>query len=113
MHHAVFRLLAIKLDLEDLLVHSVTACFCDACDCTPSSWWQHDLVVVEKRILENTSENITTSDVIANLELAGRKVPLLGSTEGRHVDTTRNVDALGLVGDTLEWSLDTIVNGFP
>ena len=68
-------------------------------------------MLAEQRVLEDGTENITTSDVVANLKVAGREVSLLLAVERRQIDTTRNVDRVRLVGDSLEGTLDTIVDG--
>lgn len=92
VHHAVFRLLSVKLDLENLLIDSVAAGLGDSGDGTACSWGKEDLVVVEKGVLVDGTEDITTSYVVADLEVAGLEVPLLGAVQGRDVDTAGNVD---------------------
>jgi len=111
LHHAVLGLLALEFNLEDLLVDGVASSLGDAGDGAASSGRKEDLVVAEQRVLPDGTENVTTSDVVANLVASRLEVPLSLTVQGGHVDTTRNVDAVGDVRDTLERALNTIVNG--
>jgi hypothetical protein len=111
VHHAVLSLGAIEVKLQDLLVHSIAALIGDAGNGTLGARWEQDLVLTEKTVLEDGTEDVTTSDVVADLELAWGEVPLLLAVESGKVDTAGNVDAVGVVGDTLERALDTVVDG--
>jgi hypothetical protein len=111
VHHAVLGFGAIEVKLQNLLVHSIAALIGDAGNSTLGARWEQDLVLAEKTVLEDGTEDVTTSDVIADLELARGEVPLLLAVESGKIDTTGNVDAVGVVGDTLERALDTVVDG--
>lgn len=111
VHHAVLSLGAVELKLEDLLIHGILALVCDAGDGTLRARGQQNLVVAEQAVLDNATEHITTSDVVSDLVLAGGEVPLLRTVEGRDVDSTGDVNAVGCVGNTLERALDTIIDG--
>lgn len=88
-------------------VHGVRALLSDARDGTHSSWGKHDLVVVHKRVLVDRAKDVTASNVVADAELGGVEVPLDVAGEGLCVDTSRNVDGLGLLLDGLQRSLNT------
>ena len=111
VHHAVLSLCAVELNLQDLLVNSVAALLGDAGDGSARTGWEEDLVLAEQRVLEDGTEDITTSDVVANLQVAGCEVPLLLAVEGGQIDTAGDVDRVRGVGDTLEGTLNTIVDG--
>ena len=82
-------------------------------------------MVVDQRVLVDGTENITTGNVISDLELGGVKVPLDASVKSLGVDTTcvyvsarldvprgtqvltGNVDGLGGLLDGFERTLDT------
>jgi hypothetical protein len=68
-------------------------------------------VIADERVLDDGTEYIAAGDVVSNLVVARCKVPLLLAVEGGDVDTTRDVDAVGSLGDALERALDTVVDG--
>lgn len=109
LHHAVLGLLAVELDLEDLLVNGVLALGGDLGDGATAARGEDDLVLGNERVLVDDAPDVTARDVVADLHL-GLELPLLGAVEGRDSDTAGNVDALGGAGDLLEGSLDTIVD---
>ena len=111
MHHAVLGLGAVEVELEDLLVDGVATLFGNASYGTLCAGRQQDLVLVEQTVLEDSTEDIAASDVVANLERAGGKFPLLLAVERGQVDTTGNVNAVCVVGDALKGTLDTVVDG--
>ncbi len=111
MHHAVLGLGAVEIKLQDLLVNGVAALLGDTGNGTLGAGRQQNLVFTEQTVLEDSTENVTTGDVVANLQGAGCEVPLLLAVESGQVDTTGNVNAIRVVGDTLEGTLDTIVDG--
>jgi hypothetical protein len=70
----------------------------------------HDFVSVNERVLVDGTEDVTTSDVISDLEVDRGEVPLEAAVEGGGVDSARNVDRVGLFGDVLEGTLNTVVD---
>lgn len=68
-------------------------------------------MVVEERVLPDATENVTSSDVVANFVFTRLEVPLLGTVERWDVDSTGNVDTFTFVGDTLERALNAVVDG--
>lgn len=110
VHHAVLSLVAIELNLQDLLVDGVFTLLGDAGNRSACAGRKKDLVLAEQRVLEDGTEDVTTGDVVANLEVARCKCPLLLTVEGGQVDTTGNVDRVRGVGDTLQRTLNTIVD---
>lgn len=111
VHHAELALGAVELELQDLLVDSVAALLGDAGDGSLGTGWEQDLVLAEETVLKDNTKNVAAGDVVADLELARCEVPLLLAVESGQVDTTGNVDAVGVVGDALEGTLDTVVDG--
>jgi hypothetical protein len=111
VHHAVLGLGAIEVELQNLLVDGVASLLRDAGDGALGAGREQDLVLAEEAVLEDSAKDITTGDVVADLELAGCEVPLLLAVEGGQVDTTGNVDAVRVVGNALERALDTVVDG--
>jgi hypothetical protein len=111
VHHAVLSLGAIEVKLQDLLVDSVASLAREAGNCALRTRWEEDLVLAEETVLENGAEDVAAGDVVANLELARCEVPFLRAVESGQIDTTGDVDALGVFGDALERALDTVVDG--
>lgn len=67
-------------------------------------------MLVHQAVLEYNTPNVTTGDVVANLEASGLVLPLLLTVQRIDGNTTGDVDTVGLFGDGLEGSLNTIVN---
>ena len=111
VHHAVLGLGTVEVQLQDLLVNGVATLLGDASDGTLGARRQQNPVFAEQTVLKDSTENVTTGDVVANLQGAGRELPLLLAVESGQIDTTGDVNAVRVVGDTLEGTLDTIVNG--
>jgi hypothetical protein len=99
----VFRLFTLELGLHDdvlqyelcsncrrWLAHidSVRALLDNVGDGTHSPGWQHDLVVVNERIFVDRTEDVSTGNVVSDLELGGVEVPRDASVESLGVDTT-------------------------
>jgi hypothetical protein len=49
-------------------------------------------MIVNKRVFVDGAENISTRDVIADLEVSWLEIPLQGAVNGLGVNTTRNVN---------------------
>ena len=64
---------------------------------------------VDEGVLEDGSPDVTTRNVIANLENRG-ELPLLVPVERRDGDTAGNVNGLGDFGNRCQGTLDTIVD---
>lgn len=46
-------------------------------DCTQGTGREHDFVAIYKRVLINATENVSSRDVVPNLEVEGGKIPLV------------------------------------
>lgn len=110
LHHAELGLLAFKLDLQKLLIHSIATGGGDAGNGTAGTRGQKDLVVVHQAVLEHGTPNVSSSNVVADLEVDRLEIPLLLTIQRIDANTTGNVDTLGLVGDSTEGSLNTVVD---
>jgi hypothetical protein len=111
VHHAVFGLDSVELELQNLRVHGVAALVCKTGNGSLGTRRQHDLMVVDQTVLENTTEDISAGDVVSDLVCARGEVPLLGAVESGDVNTAGNVDAVRRVGNALERALDAVVDG--
>lgn len=111
MHHAVLGLGAVKVELQNLLLNGIAAFARDTRDGTLGARRQQNLVIADERVLDNSAEDVTAGDVVSDLVLARREVPLLLTVESRNVDTAGDVDAVCSLGDALEGTLDTVVDG--
>lgn len=60
----------------------------DSSDGTHSSRRKHNLVVVDERVFVDTTEDITTGNVVSDSELSRLEVPGDVSVKGFSVDTT-------------------------
>ena len=111
VHHAVLALGSVELEFQNLLVDRVAALACDASDGTLGTRREENLVFAEKAVLEHDTEHIASGNVVSDLEVARGKVPFLHAVESGQVDATGNVDAVGFIGDALEGTLNTVVDG--
>ncbi|KAI6766620.1 hypothetical protein HG531_011842 [Fusarium graminearum] len=109
LHHGVLGLLAIELDLENVVDDSVLALGGDLGNSSSGAGREQNLVVGKERVLKDGTPNITTREVVADLD-GGRELPLLVAVEGRNGDTAGNVNGLGHLGNGLERTLDTVVD---
>lgn len=89
---------------------AVGALLGDVGDGAHSARVHHDLVVVDERVLVDLAKDVAARDVVADLVVERFKVPLDAAVERVGADTARDVDRLGLFGDRLERTLDTVVN---
>lgn len=71
-------------------VDSVRSLLDNVGDRSHRPWRQHDLVVVDERVFVNRTKDITTRNVVSDLELGGVEVPRDASVESLGVDTTYN-----------------------
>lgn len=110
LHHTELGLFTIKLHLEQLLFDGVAASRSNPGNGTPCTRRQQDLVVVHQTILEHATPDVTTSDVVADLEGSRLEFPLALPVQGIDRNTTGNVDTLRLVRDGFEGSLNTVVD---
>ena len=110
VHHAVIVLLAIELNLEDLLINSIASLLCNPRDRTACPRRKQNLMVAEQGVFVDATEKVTTGDVVTHFLVGALEVPFSCAVEGRHINTAGNVDGLGLVENGLEWSLDTVVD---
>lgn len=111
MHHAILSLGAVEVELQNHLVDGVATLFSDAGDGALCARRQEDLVLAEQTVLEDDTEDVSTSDMVANLEVTRCEIPLLLTVQSGNVDTTGNVDTIGDFGNALERALNTIVDG--
>lgn len=111
LHHTKLGLLALELNFQKLFLHRVATLGGDAGNSTPSAGRQEDFVVVDQAVLEDGTPNVSTRDMIADLEVDGLEVPLLLAIESIDPNTTGDVDTLGLVGDSSEGSLNAVIDG--
>lgn len=109
LHHGVLGLLAVELDLENVLGDSVLALGGNLGNGTAGAGRQENLVHGDEGVFKDGTPDITTGNVVADL-LGGGKLPLLVAVEGGNRYTAGNVDALGGFGNTSEGTLDTVVD---
>lgn len=103
--------LPVKLDLQQLLVNGVAAGRRNAGDGAARPGRQQDFVLPQQAVLPDDAPDITTGDVVANLEVGGLEVPFLGTVKGGDRDAAGNVNASGGGADALQRALNTIING--
>jgi hypothetical protein len=109
LHHGILCLLAIELDLEDVLDDGVLALGSDFGNSSSCTRREQNLVVCEERVLEDRAPDITTGKVVADLN-GGCELPLLLAVEGRDGDTAGDINGLSHLGNSLEGTLDTVVD---
>jgi hypothetical protein len=109
LHHGVLGLLAIELNLENVVDNGVLALGGDLGYGSSGARREQNLVVGKERVLENGTPDITAREVVADLD-GGCELPLLLAVEGRDGDTAGDVDGLGHLGNGLEGTLDTVVD---
>jgi hypothetical protein len=108
LHHGVFGLFTFKVDLKNLLSNGVFALGGDLGDSTMGTRWKQNSVSSNERVLENSTPNVTTRDVVTNV-LGGVELPLVLSVERGNRNSSRNINGFGDVGDLLQRSLNTVV----
>lgn len=108
--HCMFSLLSFKFSLEDNIVDSVCSLLGNVCDGTTSSRSKHDRMLVEEGVLVYVSVDIATCDMISDLVIGRCEVPLCCSAQSIGIDTSRNVNGFGKLGNGFERSLNTILN---
>ena len=107
LDHGVVSGLTVELDLEDGVEEGVLTLSSNEGNLSTSGvGGKHDAVLDEGVLLDNT-EDITTGDVVASLG-PGDEGPLVSFGEGLGFDTVGDEDALSLVGNILQRTLDTI-----
>lgn len=106
----MFSLLSFKFSLQDDIVDGVCSLLGDVCDGTTSSGSKHDSMLVQEGVLVYVSIDIATCDMISDLVIGRCEVPLCCSAQSIGVDTSRNVDGFGKLGNGFERSLDTILS---
>mmetsp|Transcript_169 Transcript_169/g.538 ORF Transcript_169/g.538 Transcript_169/m.538 type:complete len:422 (+) Transcript_169:677-1942(+) len=109
LKHSVAGLLATELNLNDIIIQCVLSAPCQPSNTAHSLGEQHDLVL-DHDVLLDLTENVSTSDLVADLEVDRHIVPAVRAVEGRDVDTTRNVHTLAHVRDALKRALNTVKN---
>lgn len=67
VHHAVLGLGAVEVKLQDLLVNGVATLLGDAGDGTLGTGRQQNPMFAEETVLEDSTKDVTTSDVVSNL----------------------------------------------
>lgn len=66
--------------------------------------------MLDECVLVNKAENVTASNVTADTDILGHKVPFERSVEGIRVDALWNVNTLRHRVDVLQGSLDSVKN---
>lgn len=72
---------------------------------------EHDSMLTEQIVFEGLANHVTSSNDVALLEELARVEgvkPIL--VKGWHIDTTGHENTLGDLGNSLEWSLNSIKN---
>lgn len=110
LHHAVLRLLALELDFQELLLHGVATGLSYPGDGTSGAGREQDLVVVHQAVFEDSTPDVTSGDVVADLVVARLEVPFPLTIQRIYSNATRDVDSAGICRDFLQGSLDTVVN---
>jgi hypothetical protein len=88
LHHSEFGLLALELNLQQLLFDGEATSGGYPRDGTAGTRGQEDLVVVHQAVLEHSTPNVTTGDVIADLEASGLVLPFLLAVQRIDGDAT-------------------------
>lgn len=111
LHHAVFRLLPLEFDFQELLLHVVATRFGYPGDSTSGAGREQDLVVVHQAVFEDGTPDITSGDVVADLVLARLEVPFPLTIQRIYSNAAGDIDSAGLCRNFFQGSLDTVVNG--
>lgn len=110
VRHVNFDLALVGVEDSNGLADVVHTCRHDFDDATSNFGGDHDTVLVEQIVLEDSTKDITTNDELTNLEVLGSEFPQLVLVEGGNIDTTGNENGFRKGGDSLEGSLDTVEN---
>lgn len=113
MRHLDVLLLAVGVfDNGNGLRHVVLALRHDFDESALQSRSNDDSVLSEEIVLESLTNHITASNNVALLkELAWVEVVKPVLVKRWHIDTTRDENTLGNLGNGLQWSLNSVKNG--
>jgi len=75
-------------------------------------WVSHNMMVLEKSIFSNVTNNITTGDHFSNLEGFWIEIPEFVLIKARQFDSSWDENVFGDVGNRFERSLNTVENSF-
>jgi len=114
MAHLDVDLLAIVVfDDADWLADGVLTCWHNLDDSTIDFWAGHNMMVLEKSIFSNVTNDITSTDQITNINFsAWVEIPKFVLIEARQFDTSWDENVLSESSNGFEWSLNTIENCF-
>lgn len=70
MHHGELLLLAVELDLQNLVLQSVRTLLGNVGDGSASTRWEGDQMVGDQAVLIDSTISITSSNVVADLYVA-------------------------------------------
>lgn len=106
--HGVLGLDTVQFEFKDFFVDVVLTGWGDVSDSAFAFGWDEDFVIGEKGVFVDGAEDITLGEDVALLDFGRLEAPELGWVEGGDVDTSGDVDGLGVVSDDLEGSLNTV-----
>lgn len=69
-------------------------------------------MIVQQTVFEDSTPDITTCDMVANLEIGRSELPFLFPIESRKRYAAGNIDAVCFLGDSFERTLNTVVDSF-
>mmetsp|Transcript_40100 Transcript_40100/g.123888 ORF Transcript_40100/g.123888 Transcript_40100/m.123888 type:complete len:654 (-) Transcript_40100:17-1978(-) len=107
VHQLDLLLLAVELDLHDVILERVVARLRDVRDAALHARRQHDGVVVQQGVLGDVTEDVAAGDHVADAHL-GLEVPLLLAVERGHLDALGDEDVLDHAEDGVERALDAV-----
>ena len=76
-------------------VDRITSFLGDVGDRTQRARREHDFVAIHKRVFINTAKDISSRDMVSDIEIEGGKVPLERSVKCICVDPAGYIDRLG------------------
>ena len=112
--HADVGLLSVDVfDDANWLSDSVLSRWHDFDNSTISFWVSHNMMVLEKGIFSNVSNDITSTDKVSNIKaLVWVEIPEFVLIEARQFDSSWDENVIGKFSNRFKRSLNTIENCF-
>jgi len=111
--HLDLGLLSVDVfDDADWLADGVLSSWHNLYNSSIGFWVSHNMMVLEKSIFSNVTNNITTGDHFSNLEGFWIEIPEFVLIKARQFDSSWDENVFGDVGNRFERSLNTIENSF-
>jgi hypothetical protein len=111
--HLDLGLLSVDVfDDADWLADGVLSSWHNLYNSSIGFWVSHNMMVLEKSIFSNMTNNITTGNHLSNCESFWAEIPVFVLIEARQLDSSWDENVFSDVCDRFKRSLNTVENSF-